>query len=124
MLKPWDVLDEMEWNNARTHKEGIIEREANRGNTDFFVGARWALDSTITFGVRQVEEKRGNGKGFSPENFWEVARKLSTRELTGNAAQVAINYLVLNAKEREWNFWYRRILIKDLRCGISEKTIN
>ena len=124
MLKPWDILDEMEWNNSRTHKEGIIDREAKRGNTDFFTGARWALDSTITFGVRQVEEKRGDGKGFSPENFWEVARKLSTRELTGNAAQVAINYLVLNAREREWNFWYRRILIKDLRCGVSEKTIN
>jgi DNA ligase-1 len=24
----------------------------------------------------------------------------------------------------EWNDWYRRILIKDLRCGVSEKTIN
>ena len=24
----------------------------------------------------------------------------------------------------EWNFFYRRILIKDMRCGLSEKTIN
>jgi len=24
----------------------------------------------------------------------------------------------------EWNYWYRRILIKDLRCGLSEKTVN
>ena len=24
----------------------------------------------------------------------------------------------------EWNNWYRRILIKDLKCGVSEKTIN
>ena len=24
----------------------------------------------------------------------------------------------------DWNSWYRRILIKDLRCGVSEKTIN
>jgi DNA ligase-1 len=28
------------------------------------------------------------------------------------------------ASESEWNNWYRRILIKDLRCGVSEKTIN
>jgi DNA ligase-1 len=28
------------------------------------------------------------------------------------------------ATEAEWNLWYRRILIKDLRCGVSEKTIN
>jgi DNA ligase-1 len=28
------------------------------------------------------------------------------------------------ATKAEWNGWYRRILIKDLRCGTSEKTIN
>jgi len=124
--KPWDVIDEIDWNNARTHKEAMCEREARAGNDEFFKGCRWALDSTITFGIRQVEEKRpdDNGKGISPESFWEVARKLSTRELTGNAAQVAVNYLMLNSVAREWNFWYRRILIKDLRCGISETTIN
>jgi DNA ligase-1 len=26
--------------------------------------------------------------------------------------------------KNQWNDWYRRILIKDLRCGVSEKTIN
>ena len=42
----------------------------------------------------------------------------------GDAARGAINYLRMNAREAEWNLWYRRILIKDLRCGVSEKTIN
>ena len=28
------------------------------------------------------------------------------------------------ATQEQWNDWYRRILIKDLRCGVSEKTIN
>jgi DNA ligase-1 len=28
------------------------------------------------------------------------------------------------ATATEWNDWYRRILIKDLRCGVSEKTVN
>jgi DNA ligase-1 len=35
-----------------------------------------------------------------------------------------VNNLRNQATEREWNYWYRRILIKDLRCGVSEKTIN
>ena len=26
--------------------------------------------------------------------------------------------------KNQWNNWYRRILIKDLRCGVSEKTVN
>jgi DNA ligase-1 len=29
-----------------------------------------------------------------------------------------------NCTNAQWNGWYRRILIKDLRCGVSEKTIN
>jgi DNA ligase-1 len=28
------------------------------------------------------------------------------------------------ATMEQWNGWYRRILIKDLRCGVSEKTVN
>jgi DNA ligase-1 len=28
------------------------------------------------------------------------------------------------SKMEEWNDWYRRILIKDLRCGITHKTVN
>jgi DNA ligase-1 len=31
---------------------------------------------------------------------------------------------MLCATEQQWNGWYRRILIKDLRCGVSEKTVN
>jgi DNA ligase-1 len=29
-----------------------------------------------------------------------------------------------SATAEQWNGWYRRILIKDLRCGVSEKTVN
>jgi DNA ligase-1 len=28
------------------------------------------------------------------------------------------------ATQAQWNDWYRRILIKDLRCGVSDKTVN
>jgi DNA ligase-1 len=28
------------------------------------------------------------------------------------------------ATKEQWNDWYRRILIKDLRCGVSDKTVN
>jgi DNA ligase-1 len=32
--------------------------------------------------------------------------------------------MMAKATNDEWNHWYRRILIKDLRCGVSDKTIN
>jgi len=32
--------------------------------------------------------------------------------------------MMKSATKAQWNGWYRRILIKDLRCGVSEKTVN
>ena len=124
MLKPWEVIAELESDNSRLAKEAIVKREALAGNDEFFRGCLAALDSMITFGVKQVEEKTDGGKGITPANFWTVAEKLSKRELTGDAARVAINHLRMGATQDEWNKWYRLILIKDLRCGVSEKTIN
>ena len=124
MLKPWQVVQELESDNSRLFKESVVEREAEAGNDEFFKGARWALDAMITFGIRKVEEKSGDGRGLKPETFWATAEQLSRRELTGNAAITAVNHMRLNALEAEWNHWYRRILIKDLRCGVSEKTVN
>jgi DNA ligase-1 len=78
----------------------------------------------ITFGVKKVDTKTGNGKGITSEAFWDIAQQLAERKLTGNAAQTAVNFLRMNATEDEWNYWYRRILIKDMRCGTSDSTIN
>jgi DNA ligase-1 len=124
MLKPWEVIAELNTDNSRLFKEAIVKREAEAGNTEFFRGARAALDSMITFGVRQVEPKTGNGRGLKSDTFWKTLEQLANRSLTGNAAQTAVNHLRMNATEDEWNLWYRLILIKDLRCGVSEKTIN
>jgi len=121
---PWDIIALLEADNSRLTKERIIRNEAEAGNTEFFRGCRAALDSMITYGVKQIEPKTGDGKGLKPETFWRMAQELSERRLTGNQALFTINTLRQQATETEWNNWYRRILIKDLRCGVSEKTVN
>lgn len=124
MLKPWEVVAELEADNSRLAKEAIVKREAEAGNDELFRGFRAAYDAMVTFGVKKVEEKTGNGKGLNPDTFWSTVDRLAKRSLTGNDAQVAINHMRMNATEVEWNLWYRRILIKDMRCGTSETTIN
>ena len=121
---PWDVIAQLESDPSRLAKEAIVRLEAEAGNDEFFRGCRAAFDAMITFGVKKVDTKTGDGTGLRPETFWRIAHELSTRSLTGNAAQSNINNMRLKATEREWNDWYRRILIKDLRCGVSEKTVN
>ena len=124
MNKPWDVIAELESDNSRLFKEDVIARESLAGNLELFRGFRAAYDAMVTFGVKKVEPKTGDGPGISEGAFWDIARKLADRKLTGGAAQTAINFLRMNAKEDEWNYWYRRILIKDMRCGTSDSTIN
>lgn len=124
MNTPWQVISDLEIHSQRTNKEQIIEVQIQDKNDEFFEGCRLALDTMITFGVKQIAEKNDNGNGLSWTAFKQLASALSNRQLTGNDAQVAIAHARMNATQEQWNLWYRRILIKDLRCGVSEKTIN
>ena len=124
MNSPWNIVRELESDNSRLAKEAIIKREAELGNDEFFAGCKLALDSMITFGVKKVDEKQGNGSGVNWTLFKELADLLSQRELTGHAALEAIDAVRQQATEAQWNDWYRRILIKDMRAGFSEKTVN
>ena len=125
MRDPWEIIAALEADNSRLAKEAIVAEQAAAGNTEFFAGARLALDSMITFGVKQVPEKTDDaGAGLGWELTNELCRQLSTRTVTGNAARDLIEAAMKMATSAEWNGWVRRILIKDLRCGTSETTIN
>jgi DNA ligase-1 len=79
----------------------------------------------ITFGVKQVPERTGkDGPGVDWESFTLIITGFVNRSLTGNLARGTLDELMSNCTNAQWNGWYRRILIKDLRCGVSEKTIN
>jgi len=117
----WDL----ESHPSRLNKEAIIEAIAQSGNKEFFEGCRLALDPMITFGIKQVPEKTDeDGAGLPWDSFTLALTGFVTRQVTGNTARDVIQAMMKSATKAEWNGWYRRILIKDLRCGTSEKTIN
>ena len=121
----YQVIRSLEDHNLRTNKEQIILAEAQAGNKEFFEGCRLALDSTITFGIKQVPERTGlDGPGVDWDSFTLILTGFVNRSFTGNLARDTVNELMSNCTNSQWNDWYRRILIKDLRCGVSEKTIN
>lgn len=121
----YSVISALETHNLRTNKEQIIEAQALAGNKEFFEGCRLALDPMITFGVKQVPERDGpDGPGVDWESFTLVLTGFVNRSFTGHLGRDTISQLMSNCTNDQWNGWYRRILIKDLRCGVSEKTIN
>lgn len=122
----YKIIDELSLTSSKLAKEAIVLQEAEAGNAELFDGFRMAYDPMITFGVKQIPEKlTPNQTGtFTFADFCELARKLSQRELTGNAAKDAIDEAMVRSTVADWNGWYRRILLKDMRCGATEGTIN
>jgi len=112
---------------SRTEKEQFILNAWMTGERDFFKGCQLAYDILISFGVKKVPEL-GDNDGvpgtFSFQDFLQLADKLHKRKLTGNAAKEAMNEAALNCDFDTWNEFFRCILLKDMRGGFSESTVN
>ena len=146
-MKPWEIIQQLESNNSSLFKQEVIKD--NIDNAEFVEGLQYCLDPLVTFGVKEIPtwdgcencgeeqdstfgeactseqvEKAANREGLSSLEFYEVANKLISRELTGHAARDQIMDLLIKSTKQQWNDWYRRILIKDLRCGTGAKLIN
>ena len=123
--QPDYIIRALETHPSRLNKEAIIEAAHKEGLPEFFEGLRMALDPLITFGVKQVPVKdTDDGQGLHWDNFVKLTDLLINRDATGHTARDAILLAMEVATKEQWNDWYRRILIKDLRCGVSEKTVN
>jgi DNA ligase-1 len=119
------IIRELAADNSRLAKEQILTREALQDNQELFQGIRWCLSPYSTFGVKKVPTHGGpDGQGLPWAAFEELLTLLSTRQLTGHDARDAIELALGASTQSQWNDWYRLILIKDLRCGVSEKTVN
>ena len=123
-MQPQEIIQKLQDHNSRLDKEAILAQAMDDGLDEFFEGVRMALDPLVTFGVKQVPEATVNGQGLAWNTFKELTNKLIDRSLTGHAARDAIVLCKDTATIEQWNMFYRRILIKDLRCGVSEKTVN
>jgi DNA ligase-1 len=120
-MNPWNIIQKLESNNSSLFKQDVIEQEMD---SLFIHGATKCLDPLVTFGVKQVPFSEQDGEGITFDEFNDLATDLEFRQLTGHAARDAIQALCDKATNEQWNDWYRRILIKDLRCGTGAKLIN
>jgi len=124
-------IRDLESSDSRIHKEKVIEKAlmaARLGSADaqcFLFNCYQAYNPFYVFGIRQVPETEGlTGRANPWTQFWAMLEALRTRYITGNRAREAVEQMSQQFDSEEWNMLARRVLIKDLRCGISEKTIN
>ena len=125
-MEPWKIIQKLESDNSRLFKEAVVSDQLDWGyhKEEFGKGLLLALDPLITFGVKKIPKNEKNGTGLAFAEFEKLATALSRREVTGHAARDTIEFYMSEATIEEWNDWYRRILIKDLKCGVSAKTVN
>ena len=124
-MKPWKIIQKLESDNSRLFKEAVVSDQLKKPHTvGFEEGLLLALDPLITFGVKKIPKSEKDGLGLTWVQFKYLARRLINRTATGHEARDLIEFNMSLATKEEWNDWYRRILIKDLKCGVSAKTVN
>jgi DNA ligase-1 len=123
-----DILEELEDTSGSNAKREILE--ANRKNDllkRVFVAAQ---DPDAIYYVNKFKMPRPRTISDSESDDTVLAyfltgiqELLSTRKLTGNAAKDWVNsqFSVMSDLQQKW---CQRILLKNLRCGVQESTIN
>jgi DNA ligase-1 len=124
-------IRDLESSDSRIHKEKVIEKAlmaAKLGSADaqaFLFNCYQAYNPFYTFNVKQVPETRDLTDRPNPwPRFWALLEDLRTRGISGHRARNAIQECAEQFDSDNWNTLCRRVIIKDLRCGISEKTLN
>ena len=125
---PSDVIQSLAAHDSRLNKEAIVQHAWDLGMTEFFAALQYALDPMRVFFVKKVPLADNSHTAlpgaWGHKDFLELGELLSTRKATGHAARDAISAAMQKCNAEEWNGWYRRLLLKDLKCGTSETTTN
>ena len=124
-------INKLNESDSRLHKEAVLGTAlglANMGDigaSRLLAMLKLCYNPFVTFGIKQVPVTDGI---TGAENPWDeyafLLNQLAKRELTGHAARDAIVDLSGRFDSEEWNVFCRPIILKDIRAGISEKTIN
>ena len=124
-------ISKLNESDSRLHKESVIGQAltaAKLGSANainFLTLAKSCYNPYTTFGVKQVPDTEGITNAENPWlDFIALLDYLRYRVLTGNAARDAIVKMSQRFDSVEWNNFCAPVIRRDLRAGISDKTIN
>ena len=118
------VFDQLEATTSRTEKEDILK--ANKDNEALKTLLKLTYDPFITFGIKKDPHVAPLGTDEivdSYEDFLSLAARLTDRTLSGNRAIAEVSKF-LGGLTSNHQKWYLRIIQRDLKAGITDKTVN
>jgi hypothetical protein len=124
-------INRLNQSDSRLHKEDVIRSALEASvlgsvNAQNFLGLLKACyNPYVVFGVKQVHDTVGIVNAENPwMEFHRLLDDLRTRKLTGNAARDALEEMSYRFDSEEWNNFCAQVIRRDMRAGISDKTIN
>lgn len=125
-LKPWEVIKLLEQESSRLGKEDILRNNLSDGLKK---GLKLAFDPFVVFGIKKLPKWSGlsvfeNSDNNLHKEFITLCLSLSSRLVTGNAARDAVQSFCNKCTEDQWEYWFKRILAKDMKCGVQVSTWN
>lgn len=126
MLSVIEIFEKLESVSGRLEKEAIIRENANNSllQRAFYM----ALDPFLDYGVRKFKMSEPRmSRSWSDVTciamFCDLLQRLDARELTGNSAREAV-IAHMSECTIEQQKWCERILLRNLRVGVSDTTVN
>ena len=117
-----EILEEIGSNNSRLHKEAVLKRNVN--NEELKEACRLALDPLINFYIKKIPQYGSTREGCPNLSVgMNMLGLLSDRTYTGNRGIAHLKTILDNLHPSDSKV-IERIIAKDLRCGISGKTVN
>jgi len=124
-------INKLNESDSRLHKEDVIKQAleasvlGSSNAINFLFLSKLTYNPYVTFGVRKVPDTVGIVDAENPwDEFISLLNQLGHRQLTGNAALEAIDRMSERFDSGEWNTFCAPVIRRDLRAGVSEKTIN
>lgn len=124
-------IQKLNESDSRLHKEDVIKQAltaATLGSTNartFLSLTKACYNPYVTYGIKQVPNTKNIANAKNPWNrFDDLLQSLAKRAITGNKARDAVEEMSKLFDSEEWNNFCAPVLRRDLRAGISDKTIN
>lgn len=133
LRNPADIIAALQEMRLHKDRKALLESVWHKGNREFFAGLQTALDPTVDYGGIKVPEYDLDGSESLEElqagdlpwgEVKAILDRLAARTLAGQEAEAAVVDLAERSPVLLWNLWYRRILLRDLRCGITAGVVN
>lgn len=123
------TIKALESTTKRLEKEEILTKalsSTEQWSEIFIDGFKAALDTYTTYGVKKLPYgKDGKSCESTYSRFHAIARSLKNRELTGHNALDALDVFAnTQCSEYHWVGFFRRVLSRDMRCGVNVSTWN